>query len=53
MLLLTQICDIKKVWVTRARDGKDQGEWARDEGVDRGVCGRGAGGGWLTQLKEN
>ena len=26
---------------------------ARDEGVDRGVCGRGAGGGWLTQLKEN
>lgn len=21
---------------------------ARDEGVDRGVCGRGAGGGWLT-----
>ena len=21
---------------------------ARDEGVDRGVCGREAGGGWLT-----
>ena len=21
---------------------------ARDEGVDRAVCGRGAGGGWLT-----
>ena len=26
---------------------------ARDEVVDRGVCGRGARGSWLTWLKEN